>query len=102
MTARTTGAVLALLLGLTGCAHVSVDTDGTRHVTGWVRVSLPPAVANPGAEALRVQTVGVAVVNSAVGRAVVLGYGDTTLAAVRNDAQVPARELLLPSRGEPR
>ena len=31
-----------LVLGLQGCAHVAVDPDGTRHVTGFVRLALPP------------------------------------------------------------
>jgi hypothetical protein len=86
---------LLLVLGLQGCAHVTVDDDGTRRVTGFVRLTLPPAVADPGADALRVQAVGISIIRSPVGGAtVVLGYGDATVASVRNDAKVSRTALL--------
>lgn len=95
---RTAGAALLVpALALPGCAHVAVDADGTRHVTGFVRLALPPAGATPGADSMRLQTLGVSlVINSAVGNAVVLGYGDTTLTVLRNNAHVARTTLLAP------
>lgn len=91
---RRLGPAALLVLALQGCAHVAVDADGTRHVTGFVRMALPPPSATPGADALRVQTVGLSVIlNPAVGNAVVLGYGDATLVVLRNDAQVSKTAL---------
>ena len=101
MRVRTGSALLAL--ALQGCAHVSVDADGTRHVTGFLRLTLPPAHADPGADALRVQAVGLTVLRSpAVGTSVVLGYGDATLVVMRNDAAVSraAMTAALSSRQE--
>lgn len=98
---RSIGAAL-LALGLQGCANVVVDADGTRHITGFVRLTLPPAVAEQGADAVRVQAVGLSVVHNPVGgTTVVLGYGDSTLVSLRNDARVsrPALERAL-QRGE--
>lgn len=91
---RRKGAAALLVLALQGCAHVSVDADGTRHVTGFVRMALPPPAAAPGADAMRVQTLGLSLVlHPAVGNAVVLGYGDTTLVVVRNNAQISKTAL---------
>lgn len=91
---RRKGAAALLVLALQGCAHVAVDADGTRHVTGFVRMALPPPTATPGADAMRVQTLGLSLVlNPAVGNALVLGYGDTTLVVMRNDAQIAKTAL---------
>lgn len=90
-------ALLVPTLTLAGCANVVVDADGTRHVTGFMRLVLPPPAATPGADSMRVQTLGVSLIlNSAVGNALVLGYGDTTLTVLRNDAQVASTALLAP------
>ena len=87
-------AAALLVLALQGCAHVAVDADGTRHVTGFVRMTLPPPSAVPGADAMRVQTLGLSLVlHPAVGNAMVLGYGDTTLVVMRNDAQISKTAL---------
>lgn len=100
MLVRTGAALLAL--ALQGCAHVSVDADGTRHVTGFVRLTLPPAHADPGADALRVQAVGLTVLRSpAVGTSVVLGYGDATVVVMRNDAVVSRTTLNAALQGRP-
>lgn len=93
---RNSGAMpLALcLLALQGCASVSVDADGTRHVTGFVRLTLPPPAFEAGADAVRVQGLGLQLIRSpGVGTSVVLGYGDTRLAVIRNDAKVSRRAV---------
>lgn len=96
---RTVAALLAL--ALQGCAHVSVDADGTRHVTGFMRLTLPPAPAGAGADALRMQALGLSVIRTpAVGTSVVLGYGDGTLVVMRNDAGVSGAALAAALRME--
>ncbi len=81
--------VTLTIMAVSGCAHVVVDADGTRHITGFVHLVLPPPTATPGADVLRLQTLGLSLVlHSAVGNAVILGYGDTSVTAVRNDALV--------------
>lgn len=95
----------ALSLALQGCAHVSVDADGTRHVSGFMRLTLPPpnAGARAGADALRVQALGLSVIRTpAVGTSIVLGYGDGTLVVMRNDAQVCGAALAAALRMEDR
>lgn len=72
-----------------GCASVTVDADGTRHVTGLVRLTLPPAGLHAGADALRVQALGLQFIHSPrVGDSLVLGYGDVRLTVLRDDARV--------------
>lgn len=86
----------ALLLALGGCAHVVVDADGTRHVAGFMILTLPPAKQQVGADALRMRTFGLALaVGHAAGAHVVLGYSDTTVAALRNDSAISRQALLL-------
>ncbi len=87
---------LCLPAVLHGCAHVYVDADGTRHVLGLVHLQLPAeGTVKPGGEALRSQSFGLSITSSAAGQAVVLGYSDTTLAFVQDNAVVPASALLL-------
>lgn len=94
-------AAALLALACQGCAHVSVDADGTRHVTGFVRLTLPPAAFDTGADALRVQAVGLTLVrHPEVGSTLVLGYGDTTLVVMRNDARISGPALATALRTE--
>ncbi len=73
-----------------GCAHVWVDAAGNRHVLGLVAMTLPPADAAPrGADTLRTRAIGLTLTRSEVGSALVLGYHDSSLTAVRNHALVP-------------
>lgn len=86
-------ALLSLLLA--GCAHVHVDEQGRRHVVGLVWMTLPPAAVEPvGAEALRVRALGASVVRTPAGGGLALGWTDTTVTVIRNDAlaRVPASE----------
>ncbi|WP_422010207.1 hypothetical protein [Roseateles sp.] len=88
-------ACLLLPLALTGCSHLSVDADGTRHIVGFVALTLPPAVGDVAADSLRLRTVGVALTQGTrLGGGLVLGYSDMTLAAIRQDALL-RRDLLL-------
>ncbi|MER2599041.1 MAG: hypothetical protein ABTQ73_05935 [Caldilineales bacterium] len=64
-----------------------------------VHLQLPAeGTAKPGGEALRSQSFGLSITSSAAGQAVVLGYSDTTLAFVQDNAVVPVSALLLGPR----
>jgi hypothetical protein len=66
-----------------------VDADGTRHVIGFVHLSLPPAEqVLAGAESLRTRSLGLAFTRADVGSAIAFGYSDTTLLFIRNDSCV--------------
>lgn len=74
---------------LAACSHLHVDEQGRRHVFGFVWLTLPPANVEPvGAESLRARTIGLALTRSPAGDAAVLGYSDTTVTVIRNDALV--------------
>jgi hypothetical protein len=91
------GAVL--MVALAGCAQLTVDPDGTRHLVGFMALTLPPpaAASGVGADVVRMRTVGLAVTRGAVtGGSLVLGYSDTTLGVVRNHSVVTQAELLDP------
>jgi hypothetical protein len=80
-------AKMCVLLG--GCATVTVDHDGTRHVSGFMMLTLQPPNQDVGADVIRMRTVGVTVTNgTTLGSQVTLGYSDTTIAALRNNAAV--------------
>lgn len=94
-------ALTTLALLLAGCAHVHVDDQGRRHVIGLVWLTLPPPPVEPvGAESLRTRSVGLAVTRSPAGGGVTLGYQDSTLTVIRNDALV--RMPAPPAKEEPR
>lgn len=81
-------ALLAATL-LAGCAHVHVDGEGRRHVVGLVWMTLPPAPVEPvGADALRVRALGASVIRTPAGGGVAVGWTDTTVTVIRNDALV--------------
>lgn len=80
---------------LAGCAHVHVDEQGRRHVVGLVWMTLPPAAVEPvGAEALRLRSLGASVLRTPAGSSLTVGWTDTTVTVIRNDALVslPAPE----------
>jgi len=87
------GAVGLLILATalcSGCAHVWVDAAGNRHVIGLVALTLPPVdAAQRGAETIRTRAVGLTLTRTDIGSALVLGYHDSSLTAVRNHALVP-------------
>lgn len=89
-----------LLALLQGCAHCYVDADGTRHMIGFMALTLP-ASTDRGGEAIQSQSIGLSVTRSEAGGAFVLGYSDTTMAFARNNSLVSARSLLL-DPGQPR
>lgn len=89
-------------LAVQGCASVTVDADGTRHITGLMRLTLP-SVSDAGADALRLQAVGLSFVSSpVVGTSLVIGYSDTSLAVVRDHSLVPGNTLLGAAATDPR
>lgn len=94
--------VSVLSASLAGCAHVAVDPDGTRHIAGFVVLTLPPARQDVGADAVRMRSLGLTVTRGhAAGAQLTLGYSDTTIAAMRNDSAV-ARTALRRAMGEER
>jgi hypothetical protein len=78
-----------LCLALAGCAHVVVDPDGTRHVSGFMVLTLPPANQDIGADAIRMRTLGLSVTRGQAASAqLAIGYSDTTIVAMRNDSAI--------------
>lgn len=75
---------------LAGCSHTRVDADGRRHVVGFVALTLPPATAAsaPGADGLRVRSLGVAFFHGPLFGGLSLGWQDTTLVVLRHDSAV--------------
>ena len=79
--------LMSMLLG--ACSYLHVDEQGRRYLVGFVLLTLPPAaVESVGAESLRARTVGLSVTRSPAGSGVVLGYSDTAVTVIRNDALV--------------
>jgi hypothetical protein len=82
-------AVTQLSALLAGCAHVVVDPDGTRHIAGFMVLTLPPARQDIGADAVRMRSLGLTVTRGhAAGAQLTLGYSDMTIAAIRNDSAI--------------
>lgn len=80
---------LAAAAAQAGCAHVYVDAAGRRHVIGFVALTLPAPEGRTGAETLRTRSLGLTLTRTPVGDALVIGYGDTSLTAVRDGSLVP-------------
>jgi hypothetical protein len=87
-----TAGVLAVLM-LSGCAQLTIDADGTRRVTGFVRIELPPAtdLRNFGGESLRIQALGLLLSRSGPESALTVGYTDSFHALVKADSCVALR-----------
>jgi len=82
-----------------GCAHISVDEDGTRHVVGLVSLTLPPVDAQGNAaEGFRTRSFGVTMTRSEIESGLVVGYSDLTLAFIRDDRVVAGSALRLEER----
>ncbi len=93
---RWLGVIVLLLLSTlqAGCAHVVVDPDGTRHITGFMVLTLPPEHQDTAADAVRMRTFGLTVTSGpTVGGQFTLGYSDTIIAAMRNDSLLSKKEL---------
>jgi hypothetical protein len=83
-----------LLTYLAGCAHVVVDSDGTRHLTGFVVMTLPTVLPDVGADAVRMRSIGLTVTGGhAATSQVTLGYSDTTIVVMRNDSVISRTAL---------
>jgi hypothetical protein len=102
--------VLAFALGLAslvlqaGCAHVSSNADGTRQITGWVSITLPPASSAPtAADWIRLRTFGLAYSRTDLGTNIDVGYSDNTLAVMRGNSCIifdPILASLLNQKGD--
>lgn len=78
---------------LMGCAHVEELPDGSRRVTGIVRMTIPAMPSEMrGADMLEVQAIGVLLVSSPAGNSFSLGYSSERITALRNDARVQHHE----------
>lgn len=87
-------AVTQLLALLAGCAHVVIDPDGTRHIAGFMMLTLPLAHPDIGADAVRIRSIGLTVTHGhAAGAQLTLGYSDATIAAMRNDSAISRTAL---------
>lgn len=85
-------AFLALALA-SACAHVEELPDGSRRVTGLVRMTVPAMPAGQrGADSLEVSALGLTLVSSPAGRSVSLGYSSERITALRNNALVEIHE----------
>lgn len=86
----------ACCMTLSGCAHVRIDEDGTRHIVGLVSLTLPPPdkFAERGADAIRIRSLGLTALRSPADGALVLGYQETTLIAVKNNSLVLLRDAM--------
>lgn len=82
--------LVPLVLLLQGCAHSWVDEHNVRHVVGFFSVEVIPAPPGPSAagQTIRVRSVGLSVTTADIGSAIVLGYQDTALTAIRNHSLV--------------
>jgi hypothetical protein len=90
-----------LLPFLTGCAHVVVDPDGTRHIAGFMALTLAPASQDIGADAVRLRSFGLTIIRGhAAGAQLTLGYSDTTIAAIKNDSAISRSALRRAMHGD--
>ena len=91
---RCVAALTPLLAALAGCAHVVVEPDGTRHIAGFMLLTLPRPTQDVGGDAVRVRAMGLTVTRGhAAGAQLTLGYSDTTIATLRNDSVVSRTAL---------
>ncbi|RYE69145.1 MAG: hypothetical protein EOO81_08760 [Oxalobacteraceae bacterium] len=81
--------VFPLWIVLTGCSHVVIDPDGSKHISGLMVLTIIPSHQDIAADIVRIRTLGLTVINGiAIGSQFTLGYSDTTIAAIKNDASV--------------
>jgi hypothetical protein len=91
--------LLFVAIAAQGCAHVSVDEDGTRHVVGLVSLTLPPVDAEGrAAEAFRTRSIGITITKSEIETGIVVGYSDLTLAFIRDNRVVVGNALRLETK----
>lgn len=78
----------ALLLITGGCAQIEVLSDGTRVVTGLVRITIPPQIPSEqqSADAVEVKAIGLSVLSTPTGSGITLGYAHDRVTAMRNHA----------------
>jgi len=80
-------ALLATLcLLVSACAQIEVLPDGTRIVTGLVRVTIPSQMpaAERAADSIEVTAFGLSMLSTPVGTGITLGFATDRITAVRN------------------
>jgi hypothetical protein len=82
--------VAAAVALLCSCAHVTELPDGSRRVTGFVRMTVPASIpqGQRGADSLEVTTVGLLLLSTPAGGSLSVGYASERITTVRNDALV--------------
>ena len=82
--------VVAAATLLSACAHVTELPDGSRRITGFVRMTVPASIPQRqrGADSLEVTTVGLLLLSTPAGGSLSLGYASERITTVRNDALV--------------
>lgn len=86
--------VFPLWIVLTGCSHVVIDPSGSKHISGFMVLTITPSHQDIAADIVRIRTLGLTVMNStATGSQFTIGYSDTVIAAMKNDASV-SRETM--------
>lgn len=85
-----TGLAVAAATLVCACAHVTELPDGSRRVTGLVRMTIPASIpqGQRGADSLEVSAVGLLLLSTPAGGSLSLGYASERITTVRNDALV--------------
>ena len=86
-------AALAAAL-LAGCAHVEELPDGSKRITGLVRMTVPSAIPDGkrGGETLQVTSFGLTFLTAPTASRISLGYASDRITTLRNNAVVHFQE----------
>jgi len=79
---------------LAGCAHVQELPDGSKRITGLVRMTVPSAIPDEkrGGETLQVTSFGLTVLTAPTASRISLGYASDRITTLRNNAVVHFQE----------
>jgi hypothetical protein len=91
--ARLPAPLLAVAL-IAGCAHIEELPDGSKRVTGFVRMTVPSAIPDRqrGGEMVEVTSFGVSVLSAPTASRVSVGYANDRITTLRNNAVVHIRD----------
>lgn len=79
---------------LAGCAHVEELPDGSKRITGLVRMTVPGAIPDDkrGGETVEVTSFGLTVLTAPTASRISLGYASDRITTLRNNAVVHFQE----------
>lgn len=85
-----TRAALIVAALLAGCAHIEELPDGSKRVTGFVRMTVPSAIPEEkrGGEMVEVTSFGLSVLSAPTASRVSVGYANDRITTLRNNAVV--------------